>query len=149
MNGLFGTFGNKRTRRWVVGSVPAWAAASGLVSLRDGSAARRDQLSDEVAATRSGSVSVTGARATYTWNSGTNRMYGTVYDTEADSACAYGYVRGRNIFLGWSDWKLKATVCGKGQKKSYSEIFQLYADNTELRICRGAGTSNCKVVKVS
>jgi hypothetical protein len=99
-----------------------------------------------VAATRGGTISTTGAKASWEWDSYRGRLSGRVHDTRSDGKCARVYDRGRNYFLGWGSWKLLGTSCGAGSSVSYGERITVYSDQIEVKVC--AGSSPCQVKRI-
>lgn len=98
------------------------------------------------AATYGGTISVTGAKASWQWDTSWNKVSGRVYDTASDSKCAYVYDRGYNYILGWGGWKLLGKACGSGSSVSYGEYVNVYSDKVELKVC--AGSSPCTVKRI-
>ena len=96
----------------------------------------------------SGTVKAPHAHATWSWNTNTEHLSGTLYDDSAsDGKCAKVYDQGYNYFLGWGSWKLLATQCGGGHR-SYSDGIYVYSDHVNLKVCAGNSTSGseCKAI---
>jgi hypothetical protein len=94
-------------------------------------------------------VTTTGAKATVSFKSGAwgDINGGTLYDTNGgDSKCARIYERGYNVVLQWTDWHLKATVCGGGSTQIPAVHYSAFSDHVEVTVC--AGFDTCKVSRL-